>query len=232
MCGYRSIRDYSVLKILFDEGRRYPAAQVTGEEHILVMSGDSGVMRDPRPFCNYDRGHAPASWGATASTGVWRTFSELALGDPEQITAFLRRWGDPTDDVPRDPDYICSTASWSNFQGVIRIAARSWDPPQADGVSEFSPRRAREVNVQLLASFSPTLLDSIAPAVLSDGTLGFRAKNLHGYLTGTAILAVQEKIPMRRCDYCSGWYEVRRRGGQYCSATCRATAHAAARGTV
>jgi hypothetical protein len=221
-----------VLRILFDEGRRYPTARVTGEQHMLVVSGDSGVMQDPRRFCDYELGSTSAPWGAMASTGVWRTFSELALGDPEQVTAFLRRWGDPTDDVARDPDHPCSTASWSNLQRVICMAAYSWDPPQKDGVSEFSPRRARETLVQLLASFSPTLLDSIAAAVLSDGTLGFRAKNFRGYLTGTAILATQEKIPMRRCDHCSGWYEVRRRGGQYCSATCRATAHAAARGTV
>jgi hypothetical protein len=216
------------VQILFEEGRRYPAARVTGSRQILVVAGeDHGVAADPRLFCDYELGTRSAAWGSTASAGVWRTFSELDLDDSDQVTVFLRRWGDPTDDVPREPGYLRSTASWSNLQIILRTAASSWDPLQADGTRAFSSQRAREVGVQW-ASYSPTLLDNLAAAVLPDGTLGFRARNLRGYMVGTALLAVQESSLMRRCNHCSGWYVVRRRGGLYCSATCRATAHAAA----
>jgi hypothetical protein len=214
------------MKILFDEGRRYPAACVTGRQHILVVSDGRGIESDPRAFCAYTLGDTAVPWGATASTGAWRTFAELPLGDPAQVTAFLQRWGDPTDDNQRDPAYQPTTATWSNLQNVLHTAATGWDPPQADGVCEFTRDAERARFAQYIGAFgSPMLLDNLVAAVLPDGALGYRARTTRAYLTGTAILAVQNRVAMRCCDRCSGWYEVRRRGGRFCSATCRATAH-------
>src|SRR5262249_22952726 len=51
------------------------------------------------------------------------------------------------------------------------------------------------------------------------------AHTLAGYLVASALSALRRRVPMRRCIYCSSWFELHRSEAMYCSPSCRAAHH-------
>jgi hypothetical protein len=149
--------------------------------------------------------------------GWWRDFAELQVGDEHRAISFLRRRGDPVGELA--PDRSTHTGRWTGMLNILRPAALCWERRDDFAISRFI---ADDDRVDLFLSTLPTTW-------IGEMGLAYRgltpvpvAHTLAAYLVASAISALRRRAPMRRCLYCSSWFELHRREAMFCSPSCRA----------
>src|SRR5262249_35166968 len=115
------------------------------------------------------------------------------------------------------------TGRWATFLNVLHVAALGWEPH-----NDLEPSKCSAANdrIELFLSLLPPTWTEAEESKMG---LAYRrltpipvAHTLAGYLVASALSALRRRVPMRRCVYCSSWFELHRREAMYCSPSCRA----------
>lgn len=186
-------------------GRAWPAAEIvgrTGDDFSFKTSGKG------RPLELV----GPAAW--------WRNFSEIDLDDPDAVIGFVRRHGDPFGTL--SPTTQADSSQWLAVAVVLKLAASGWT---RNRVGPSVATRPHGVMQALVAS--PIFRDGVDYVPHVDGgsdqlSLRIVAKSLAAFMVTSAILHLQSYVDMALCQHCGDWFVERRRGTQFCSASCRA----------
>jgi hypothetical protein len=157
----------------------------------------------------------------------WRDLAELALDDEKRVLSFLRRRGDPFGVLAPGGKQI-STYDWRSLKAVLERAVVAWDTqPDETGVSHFRLEKLRSAEhmFDMATGVAATGWASEIEAGYHGGiTLTHRAKVLTAYLCAAAAASVRGGLDMRRCDYCSSWFNLHYANARQCSSSCRAAA--------
>jgi hypothetical protein len=203
---------------LLFSGLRWPAAQVTGRRLAAVPAtgfiSDAGEI-EVLVLATSGQGQR---YQVDATEGWWRDFAELQVGDEHRAVSFVRRRGDPRNELT--PDRSIDTGRWTGLLNILRPAALCWERRDNFETSKFIADDDR------VALFLQTLPATWAAEEMGLAYRGMTpvpvAHTLTGYLVASAISALRRRIPMRRCRYCSSWFELHRREAMFCSPSCRA----------
>ncbi|MCF6110834.1 hypothetical protein [Mesorhizobium muleiense] len=194
-------------------GRAWPAAEIvgrTGDDFTIKTSGKG------RPLELV----GPAAW--------WRNFSELNLEDSDAIIGFVRRHGDPFGQLSQTTQG--DTAGWAYVVGLLKLAASCWTriiPPTSlctvwDNGYVIDALLASPLFVERVA-FVPHVGEVGTDVTARRGvTMRIIPENLAAYMITSAILHLEDHVSMAPCEHCGDWFVERRRGTQFCSASCRA----------
>jgi hypothetical protein len=173
------------------------------------------------------------AWSTTRPLAFWRDFTAVAQHDAEAeapMLAFVRRWGDPGEKI-NGKGGAAESWDWVMLTASLLHIAQAWDAADAAGVSHFGSNdltRMREARAHWRNFLFPNFIQAdveleVDPAGSTD--LVLRAKTLAAFMGLSASSAMARAVPMRRCQYCTGWFELGRRDARFCSASCRAHAH-------
>jgi hypothetical protein len=153
-----------------------------------------------------------------SAEGWWRDFAELTIGDERRALSFVRRRGDPSGVLT--PERPLHTGHWADQLNGLRSAALCWEHRLDLEVSKFIADDER------VAFFLQKLRPTWAAEAMGLAYRGLTpvplAHTLASYLIASAISALRRRVPMRRCAYCSSWFELHRREAMFCSPSCRA----------
>jgi hypothetical protein len=206
---------------LLFSGLRWPAAQVTGHRLAPVLAtgfvSDDGEMEVP-VIATTGQGQR---YEVEAVEGWWRDFAELQVGMEARAISFVRRRGDPAGKLA--PDQTIHTGLWSPLLNILQTARLCWEPRDNLEISRFiaDDERVALFLKQLPADWTETI----------EGKMGLTyrgltpvpvAKTLTAYLVASAISSIRRRVSMRRCQYCSSWFELHRRAAVFCTPSCRA----------
>jgi hypothetical protein len=203
---------------LLFSGLRWPAAQVAGRRLVAVpatgFSSDTGEV-EALVLTTTGQGQR---YQVDSVEGWWRDFTEILVGDEHRAVSFVRRRGDPRGELT--PDRSTHTGLWAPLLNLLRPARLCWEHRNSFEVSKFI---AADDRVELFLSQLP------ATWAMEEMGLAYRglapipvAHTLAAYLMASAISALRRRVPMRRCIYCSSWFELHRREAMFCSPSCRA----------
>jgi hypothetical protein len=225
--------------ILYD-GTSWPTAEVVAR-HPLVTKFAPPAGHEVRPgfiFTLTATGKGK-EWSTTRPLAFWRDFTAVAHHDSEAVVpmlAFVRRWGDPRGKI-NGKDGAAESWDWLVLTASLLHIAQAWDAPDADGVSYYGNdlARLREAHAHWRNFLFPNFIQGdvefeVDPAGGTD--LVVRAKTLAAFMGLSASSAMARAVPMRRCQYCTGWFELGRRDARFCSASCRAHKHASKRSSM
>jgi hypothetical protein len=223
---------------IFYAGTSWPTAEVVARYPIVTKFVPSGAqqVRQAFNFTLAATGKGKA-WSTTRPLALWRDFTALAHHDAEaeaKALAFVRRWGDPKGEI-NDKDGKTESFDWVVLTASLFHIAQVWSAPDADGVSHYGNdlARLREAHSYWRQFLLPNFIRAdveleVDPAGGTD--LVLRAKTLAAFMGLSASSAMARAVPMRRCQYCTSWFELGRRDARFCSASCRAHAHASKQG--
>jgi hypothetical protein len=214
--GKDQVRD----ALLFS-GLRWPAAYVAGRRLAAVPA--TGFISDA--------GEVEVLVLATTGQGQrfqvdtaqpwWRDFAEILVGDERRAVSFVRRRGDPFGELT--PERPIHTGHWVDLLNRLRLAALCWERRDNLEISKFI---AADDRVELFLSTLPTTWAT------EQMGLAYRkltpipvAHTLAAFLTASAVAAIRRRVSMRRCSYCSSWFELHRSEAMFCSPSCRAAHH-------
>jgi hypothetical protein len=141
-------------------------------------------------------------WSATSSAGFWRSFPELR--SPDEAVNWLQRYGEPF-----DQGQIAYTDGWERFADELRDYATLWGPPDQNGVSHFIDHSEVDVRIENV------------PIIFNKKAFVPVCENLALYMRFSALDCWRREVPMRRCDICGHWFELRRNTGRVCSNRCQ-----------
>ena len=149
-------------------------------------------------------------WVANKSLGFWRSFPEIQITD--EAIEWVRRYGNPLEHLGGDRRIIF-TDGWNDLAEVFSRAASLWDAPGEDGVSRFNGRHIGK----------PIEINSPPMTINFNSMTGFRIviKSLGTFMLMSAVDSMLRKVPMRRCEVCGHWFELRRNTGRVCSSRCQ-----------
>jgi hypothetical protein len=204
---------------LLFSGRRWPAAQIAGRRRVTVIAtgfvSDTGEMEVP-VITTTGQGQR---YEVESVEGWWRDFAELQVGDEHRALSFVRRRGDPSRVLA--PERSLHTGYWVEHLNGLRTAALCWESRNDLEVSKFI---ADDEHVALfLRKLHPTWCAADQMGLTYRGLAPTPvAHSLAAYLVAAAISSIRRRVPMRRCQYCSSWFELHRRAAVFCSPSCRA----------
>jgi hypothetical protein len=168
-------------------------------------------------------------WSTTEPLGFWRDAAVLDLDNAEAIIAFVKRRGDPLGHVD-GKDGETETGLWFGLCGHLRHMAEGWEVEDANGVSRLTddPGRLNHVTQWWRHFALPHYADQISLTVDPHGSTlpAMMPKTLGAYMILSAGSAFARKAPMRRCDHCHSWFELKRSDARFCTASCRAMSSA------
>jgi hypothetical protein len=137
------------------------------------------------------------------------------------VVSFLQRRGDPLGQL--EPGKPIASHTWLDLITVLRQAAQVWEPR-----TDLQLSRPIADSAEPAAGF----LRALNPAWEGELGVTYRglqpivvAKSLAAYCVACAAAALRQRLPMRRCDFCTGWFTVHYAAAQHCSASCRAARH-------
>jgi hypothetical protein len=227
------LKDHTILY----SGTSWPTAGVVARDPLLTKFVPPGgqQLRQAFNFTLAAIGKGKA-WSTTRPLAFWRDFTAVAHHDAEAeapMLAFVRRWGDPPSKI-NGKDGAAESWDWVVLTASLLHIAEAWSEPDADGVSYYGndSARLREAHSYWRNFLFPNFIQAdvefeVDPAGGTD--LVLRAKTLAAFMGLSASSAMARAVPMRRCQYCTGWFELARRDARFCSASCRAHAHASTR---
>jgi|GEM_PF-2108051 len=202
----------------------WPAASVVSTSKSL---GREEVL----PFRHYVwsfalRAHGKGkSWSTTRPLGFWRDLADIDLDDAERVTAFVKRRGDPLGRID-GKDGESESGLWLELRGHLHQIAGGWETEDANGVSHRAndPGRSNHVTQWWRHFALPHYADQISVTVDPHGSTmpALLPKTLGAYMILSAGSAFARKVPMRRCDHCHSWFELKRSDARFCTASCRA----------
>jgi hypothetical protein len=186
---------------LYFEGTRWPTARVAipadQDDHRTFPRIGIKISGKGRRFRE------------TEGRGYWRSFPEIQTAD--EAVRWVQRYGDPYGELSANRP-IAFTDAWHLQMDQLRDLAVAWDPPGADGVSRFSDKAGP---IQIKVEGVPLLFDSTV------GEFAPQCEHSAFYMLISAIDCVRRKVPMRRCEVCGHWFELRRSTGRVCSNACQ-----------
>jgi len=203
---------------LLFSGVRWPAAQVTGRRLAVVPAtgfiSDAGEVQ-VLVLTTTGQGQR---YQVDSVEGWWRDFAEIQVGNEHRAISFVRRRGDPGNELA--PERPTHTGRWAPLLNLLRPAALCWEHRDGFEISKFI---AADDRVELFLSALPTTWATEQMGLAYRGLVPTPvAHTLAGYLVASTISALRRRMPMRRCLYCSSWFELHRRGAIFCSPSCRA----------
>lgn len=201
---------------LFFEGLRFPAARVAGRSDTIFRF-DDGLQSVPAYVL--DRGSKGRSFRVERPEGWWRDFADLSLTHEPQVLSFVQRRGDPFGQLAKDQRAL--TSEWVGLRSHLQLAAQAWTPRER-GDCEVSAFRNREAAAAFGAQLPNGWANDLTPSFTRDLEQVLTAKSLAAYMIAAAIAALRAQRPMRRCRYCTSWFNVHRPEAEFCSASCRA----------
>lgn len=189
---------------LFWGGHAWPAAQIvgrTGEDFIFKTTGKGRFIQF----------REPAAW--------WRNFSEIDLNDADAVIGFVRRRGDPFGVL--SPTNETDSSRWFEILAPLELAASRWTRNRT-GTSACEHGHVGFISALAACSEFREGVD-YRPQALDEGfSLAILPQTLAGFMITSAILHLQNRVDMAVCQQCGDWFVERRRGTQFCSASCRA----------
>jgi hypothetical protein len=215
-------------------GTAWPTAEVVARQPIVTkfVPPAGQQVRQGFDYTLTATGKGKA-WSATRPLAFWRDFTAVAnhdAGAEAPMLAFVQRWGDPGGKI-NGKDGAAESWDWVMLTASLLHISRAWDEPGADGVSRYSGdyARAREAIAYWRNFLFPNIAADIELQIDPVGGIGLvpRANTLAAFMGLSAASAMARAVPMRRCRYCDGWFELARRDARYCSAACRAREHMA-----
>ena len=156
----------------------------------------------------------------------WRDLAEIEFDDERSALSFLARRGDPFGELA--PGKPIALFHWAPLIARLQQAASAWEPvgpvKDAFAVSAIRPREqcatAERFHISLPADWTTQL------SVTYDGLVPvLRAKMLAAYCIAAAAVSLRQRRPMRRCLFCASWFTIHHAGAEFCSPSCRASAH-------
>src|SRR5215472_15370516 len=203
---------------LLFSGLRWPAAEVTSRRPIRVLAtgfvDDEGRVEVP-VIATTGQGQ---QYQVESAEGWWRDFAELTIGDERRALSFVRRRGDPSRVLT--PERPLHTGYWVEHLNGLCTAALFWEPRNDLEVSRFI---ADDERVALfLRKLRPDWAEEEMRLVYRGLTPLPVARSLAAYLLAAALSSIRRRVPMRRCQYCSSWFELHRKEAVFCSPSCRA----------
>jgi hypothetical protein len=203
---------------LLFSGSRWPAAQATGRRLAAVLATGFVTDTDEVEVVTLATTGQGQRYQVDTVEGWWRDFAELLVGDEHGAVSFVRRRGDPRGELT--PDRPTHTGRWAPLLNVLFTAALCWESRLDLEISKFV---ATDDRIELFLSLLPATWAKEELGVAYHGLDPIPvAHTLAGYLIASAISAIRRRVPMRRCTYCSSWFELHRREAVYCSPSCRA----------
>jgi hypothetical protein len=211
---------------LFFDGLAWPAARIVGRERVpgRYASGFFGgdQPNEAETFVVDTSGNG-RSYQVQYAEGWWRDLAELRTTNERQILSFLARRGDLFGELK--PGQPIRMVYWDELIARLRQAAHAWEPvTNPMSISALRPGDPYEIAKSFLVGLDPrwtTQLD-----VTFDGLIPvLRAKVLAAYVTAAAAVSLRQRRPMRRCLYCASWFTIHHTGAEFCSPSCRASAH-------
>jgi hypothetical protein len=211
--GKDTVRD----RLLFS-GLRWPAAKLKGHRRVTMIAtgfvSDTDEMEVP-VITTTGQGQR---YEVESVEGWWRDFAELQIGDERRALSFVRRRGDPSRVLASERSL--HTGYWVEHLNGLRTAALCWEPRNDLEVSRFI---ADDERVALfLKKLRPGWAEEEMRLDYRDLTPVPAARSLAAYLVAAAISSIRRRVPMRRCLYCSSWFELHRKEAMFCTASCRA----------
>jgi hypothetical protein len=184
---------------LFFGGTRWPAARLEVPPHpddrsFLPRVG-IGISGKGRP------------WSAHDARGFWRTLPEVNTA--EEAVRWVARYGDVYGELSTD-NRLVFTDTWRLQADQLGEIANYWRAPGDDGVSYFADRTPPEVT-----------FENLTVRISASTWLTPVCENLSIYMLFSAFDAARRKVPMRRCEVCNHWFELRRSTGRVCSNACQ-----------
>src|SRR6476620_12603954 len=113
-------------------GPRFPYARATAGGDARIVRIDGSETTRKIAIVSVERGQG-RTWTPDPNDASWRSFSEIDIGDPVAVEAFVRLRGDPYDKLRAGSSI--TTAAWVDLIEVLRLAASAWSPPDAGGTS-------------------------------------------------------------------------------------------------
>lgn len=202
-------------------GRAFPTA--TAKEKILCV--DSSLRENRRYARVLETTGNGREKKVIGASGIWRNFASIQQDDETQVTAFVRRWGDPFGELaPGKPSH---SDGWNLIALHLGQVAGFWGEADGSGVSHFhqgsvghrvtimrdirqSRPFAHDVGLDIDISDDGEVVPYIVP------------RSLAGYMLASALAHLATKPNMRRCEFCSDWFGIGRRDSRFCSPSCRA----------
>jgi hypothetical protein len=223
--------------LYFEGGSRWRGVRVVGHEPALLSPGGSSPLCRTEVFTLRSTAKG-RPWSTRRPMGFWRNFAAIdsIAGDPAEVVRFVSRHGDPSGALNNahaaGEPLVTETSSWFQFIFWLARAAAAWDPPDAEGISRRSDDAARLAEawtgVGLLAPLDLPKPPGNAEYVITTRAVGkgpfvIQAKTLRMFMVLSAGAMLDAATPMRTCNYCGDWFDVRRKGAGYCSPACQAT---------
>lgn len=148
------------------------------------------------------------------------------------VETFLKRHGDPAGGLDRGTvaAAVGDTFEWGLLIERLRMVAEAWDEPNERGISSMSRDKYRleiadkALRLQLSGGVDGEIRNEI-DIQYTDRGLTLRPQTLRAFMTISAASARERGISMKKCLYCSDWFELRRSDAVYCSPSCQATDH-------
>ena len=217
---------------LFFVGHAFPVATIT--EWNSTPERPPRVPMGPAPVIGHDklepRGWSEPCiatikangkgrhWRTSRLRGFWRNFATLNHQDEKSILPFIRRYGDPIGRLPEKSD----TLHWARIQVNLGLLASAWDPEDAEEISHRTTNEDRLTHIRsLFANPDTGPTGSVDFRFDRTGTLRFEPRTLEIFMTVSAMLMFQMRMPMRRCSHCDDWYGITDVRARFCSNACR-----------
>jgi hypothetical protein len=156
-----------------------------------------------------------------SAEGWWRDFAELQATNEQRALSFVRRRGDPRGELT--PERPIHTGRWVEHLNGLRTAALCWESRSDFEISKFIDDDERVAF--FLRKLSPTWAEDTMGLTYRGLNPIPLAHTLAGYLIASAVSALRRRVSMRRCLYCSSWFELHRAEAMFCSPSCRAAHH-------
>ncbi|GLR90949.1 hypothetical protein GCM10007857_76650 [Bradyrhizobium iriomotense] len=164
-------------------------------------------------------------WSTTQPLGFWRDFVDLDLDDAEAVIALIKRRGDPLGHID-GKNGETESGLWFGLCGHLRNMAEGWEAEDANRVSHLTddPGRLNHVTQWWRHFALPHYANEISLTVDPQGSTlpALLPKTLGAYMILSAGSAFARRSPMRRCDHCHSWFELKRSDARFCTASCRA----------
>jgi hypothetical protein len=214
---------------LFFDGLAWPAARIVDRQPFInrpagfVADLESSPQWATTPII--DTSGNGRSYQMQYAEGWWRDLTEVEIVNEQNALSFLARRGDPFGELA--PGKPIALIRWVELILCLRQAASAWESVwDSSTVSTIRPREheqcvfAEQFYRNLPADWTELL------SVTYDGLVPvLRAKTLAAYCIAAAATALRQRLPMRRCAYCFSWFTIHHAGAEFCSPSCRASAH-------
>lgn len=197
------------------------------EHHKLLFSGNRlprGHIRNVIVGTTYVEPDQPTRpWSATGPDGLWRAFSDIDMGDFEQLVRWLTDYGDVTASTAEPPGRRHTIADWQPLHAALKTASQAWSPQWSPAGDQRDHMAPADSLVHQEAVFALGQLPAPRLEMKADSTLV--CSSLADYLYASAAIMLQVGTPLRRCGYCGKWFDASHRKALYCSNACRVAAH-------